>query len=109
MLEIIDLKYDQQSGHIDLSALENNLTEEVAAVYFESPNYLGIIETQGEEIAQIAHKYGALCVVGVNPISLGVLEPPMAYGADIVCGDVQPLWPWHELWRGPMRIHLYER
>ena len=90
VLEIIDLKYDQQSGHIDLSALENNLTEEVAAVYFESPNYLGIIETQGEEIAQIAHKYGALCVVGVNPISLGVLEPPMAYGADIVCGDVQP-------------------
>jgi len=29
--------------------------------------------------------------VGVNPISLGVLTPPALYGADIVCGDIQPL------------------
>jgi glycine dehydrogenase subunit 1 len=30
-------------------------------------------------------------VVGVDPISLGVLTPPADYGADIVCGDIQPL------------------
>ncbi|MBA7533474.1 putative glycine dehydrogenase (decarboxylating) subunit 1 [subsurface metagenome] len=29
--------------------------------------------------------------MGVDPISLGVLAPPSQYGADIVCGDVQPL------------------
>ena len=34
---------------------------------------------------------GALAVVGVDPISLGVLEAPPRYGADIVCGELQPL------------------
>jgi len=29
--------------------------------------------------------------VGVDPISLGILAPPAHYGADIVCGDIQPL------------------
>ncbi|UCC87547.1 MAG: hypothetical protein JSV81_22255, partial [Anaerolineales bacterium] len=58
---------------------------------FENPSYLGFVETGGEQIAQIAHDHGALCVVGVDPISLGVLKPPADYGADIVCGDIQPL------------------
>jgi glycine dehydrogenase subunit 1 len=39
----------------------------------------------------MAHAAGALSVVGVNPISLGVIAPPASYGADIVCGDIQPL------------------
>ena len=34
---------------------------------------------------------GAVSIVGVDPSSLGVLEPPSAYGADIICGDLQPL------------------
>ncbi|MBU0704205.1 MAG: aminomethyl-transferring glycine dehydrogenase, partial [Chloroflexi bacterium] len=46
---------------------------------------------QGDEISQIAHEHGAVCVVGADPISLGVLTPPVDYGADIVCGDIQPL------------------
>ena len=50
-----------------------------------------VIETQGEEISRIAHEHGAVCVVGADPISLGVLTPPADYGADIVCGDIQPL------------------
>ena len=37
----------------------------------------------------MAHEVGALSVVGVDPSSLGVLEPPVRYGADIVCGDLQ--------------------
>ena len=39
----------------------------------------------------MAHGAGSLCVVGVDPISLGILTPPADYGADIVCGDIQPL------------------
>jgi len=64
---------------------------DVAAVYFENPSYLGLIEARGDEIAALAHDHGALCVVGADPISLGVLTPPVEYGADIVCGDIQPL------------------
>jgi len=39
----------------------------------------------------MTHANGALSLVGVDPISLGVLLPPGNYGADIVCGDIQPL------------------
>ncbi|MEA3421469.1 MAG: aminomethyl-transferring glycine dehydrogenase, partial [Acidobacteriota bacterium] len=39
----------------------------------------------------IAHENGALSIVGVDPISLGVIVPPSYYGADIVCGDIQGL------------------
>ncbi len=65
-------------------------------MFFENPSYLGFIETQADQIAAIAHRHGALCVVAVDPISLGVLNPPAEYGAaghgaDIVCGDIQPL------------------
>jgi glycine dehydrogenase subunit 1 len=76
---------------LDLDELSRLLSDDVAAVYFENPSYLGFVETRGEEIAQLAHKHGALCVAGVDPISLGVLAPPPQYGADIVCGELQPL------------------
>jgi glycine dehydrogenase subunit 1 len=76
---------------MDLNALRAGISSGTAAVYFENPSYLGFVETQGDEIARIAHEHGAVCVVSVDPISLGVLAPPADYGADIVCGDIQPL------------------
>jgi glycine dehydrogenase subunit 1 len=82
---------DPETGQLDLGALEARISSQTAAVYFENPSYLGFIETQGDEIARIAHKAGALSVVAVDPLSLGILTPPADYGADIVCGDIQPL------------------
>lgn len=79
------------AGQVDLEALRAALSERTAAVYFENPSYLGCIEGQGREISALAHDAGAVCVVAVNPLSLGVLAPPAAYGADIVCGDIQTL------------------
>ncbi len=79
------------SGLLDLEDLRAEVSAEVAAVYFENPSYLGLVETQGRAIAEIAHNAGALCVVSADPISLGVLSPPADYGADIVCGDIQSL------------------
>jgi glycine dehydrogenase subunit 1 len=79
------------TGLIDLGDLEKKLTKDTAAVYIENPSYLGVIETQGREIAELAHHNGTLLTVGVNPMSLGVFTPPGHYGADIVCGDTQPL------------------
>jgi glycine dehydrogenase subunit 1 len=76
---------------LDVAALEALISAETAAVYFENPSYLGCIESQGDTIAALAHEHGALCVVSVNPMSLGILTPPADYGADIVCGDIQPL------------------
>lgn len=79
------------TGLVDLEDLKAKLSPDTACVYIENPSYLGFIETQGQAIADIAHANGSLLVVGVNPISLGVLAAPGHYGADIVCGDGQPL------------------
>ena len=79
------------TGRIDIDDLESKINSKTAAIYFENPSYLGFIEDQGQIIADIAHQHGSLCIVGVDPISLGVLSPPSQYGADIVCGDIQSL------------------
>ncbi|MDR9855882.1 aminomethyl-transferring glycine dehydrogenase subunit GcvPA [Paenibacillus sp. VCA1] len=91
VMEIEYVEIDPVTGKMDLSDLQGKLGADVAAVYFENPGYLGIIEDRGAEISKLAHDAGAVSIVGVDPISLGVLEAPSRYGADIVCGDLQPL------------------
>lgn len=83
--------HDVGSGEMDLEDLRSKIAPETAAVYFENPSYLGFLENQGRKISEIAHVQGALSVVGVDPVSLGVIVPPSHYGADIVCGDIQSL------------------
>ena len=83
--------YKREDGQLDLQDLEKRVSRQTAAVYIENPSYLGFIEGHGRSIAREAHDAGALFVVGVEPLSLGVLAPPGAYGADIVCGEAQPL------------------
>jgi glycine dehydrogenase subunit 1 len=90
-ITIEQIPFDPESGLLDLAALRSKLNPEVAAVYFENPTYLGLIETQVEQISSAAHAAGALCVVGAEPLSLGVITPPVEYGADIACGDIQSL------------------
>ena len=83
--------FDQASGELDRQALAALLRDDVAAVYFEQPNHLGVVETGLAEVVEAAHRVGALAVVSVDPSTLGVLAPPASVGADIACGDIQPL------------------
>ena len=83
--------YDADTGEPDFASLEAAISDETAAVYFENPSYLGVIATHGAELSDLAHAIGALCIVGVDPSTLGILAPPSQYGADIVVGDLQPL------------------
>lgn len=85
------LEYDRESGSLDLDGLRSALSRETAAVYLEVPAYLGFLEEHVAEIGELAHRHGAMFVVGIDPSSLGVLAAPREYGADIVCGDIQPL------------------
>lgn len=80
-----------KGGMMNLDDLKAKMSSDTAAVYFENPSYLGLIETEGKAIADIAHENGALCIVGADPVSLGVIAPPSNYGADITCGDIQGL------------------
>jgi glycine dehydrogenase subunit 1 len=88
---IKSVDYDRQTGQMSLEDLKSKISINTAAVYIENPSYLGFIETHCSEIGEAAHDMGALFLVGVNPISLGILAPPGEYGADIVCGEGQPL------------------
>ena len=90
-IEIRLIEPDAKTGGVNLQDLGKKINKECAAVYFENPSYLGLLEPQGDAISNLAHSQGAMVVVSVDPISLGVLTPPVRYGADIVCGDIQSL------------------
>jgi glycine cleavage system P protein (glycine dehydrogenase) subunit 1 len=90
-IDVTIVGFDAETGRLDLADLEAKLSRDVAAVYLESPSYLGTIEADAAEVAALAHAAGAELIVGVDPISLGVLAPPGDYGADIAVGTIQPL------------------
>ncbi|HVP17094.1 MAG TPA: aminomethyl-transferring glycine dehydrogenase subunit GcvPA [candidate division Zixibacteria bacterium] len=83
--------YSSENGQLDLNDLKNKISEQTAAVYVENPSYLGCIESQVEDISKEVHSHNSLLIVGVDPISLGILKPPGEYDADIVVGEAQPL------------------
>ena len=83
--------YHKDTGLMDLDDLKAKMSDAVACVYFENPTYVGTLEAQVKEIVSIAHASGALCMVGVDPTSLGILEAPGSYGADYAVGELQPL------------------
>jgi glycine dehydrogenase subunit 1 len=90
-VSVAQVPFLPESGLLDPAALEAMLSDRIAAVYFENPGYLGVLETGAEDLVAAAHAAGALAVVGVNPLSLGVIRPPAQYGADLACGDIQTL------------------
>jgi glycine dehydrogenase subunit 1 len=91
LLKVNTVETNYETGKLNLKDLDEKMSKAVAGVYFENPSYFGCIEDQGKQISSIAHEYGALAIVGADPVSLGVLVPPSNYGADIVCGDIQGL------------------
>jgi glycine dehydrogenase subunit 1 len=90
-IAIRQVGYDSQTGKLDIEHLKSVIDNQTAGVYFENPSYLGFLEDQVDAITEVTHDAGALVVVGVDPISLGVLRAPGSYGADIVIGEGQPL------------------
>lgn len=91
LLTFKSIDFDAHTGEMDGSQLERAISSATAAVYFDNPNFFGVIEANGGQICDLAHRHGALCIVGADPISLGILKPPADYGADIACGDIQSL------------------
>jgi glycine dehydrogenase subunit 1 len=80
----------EKDGLTDAEFLKENIDEQTACVYLQQPNYYGSLE-DAALIGEIAHGAGAKFIMGVNPMSLGVIKTPREYGADIAVGDGQPL------------------
>jgi glycine dehydrogenase subunit 1 len=81
------------SGTTDLAALERMLADPerpVAGIVAANPDFLGLLEPMAQ-VGRLAHAAGALFVAVVEPVSLAVLASPASYGADIACGEGQPL------------------
>ncbi len=91
VMKLTMVKHNPETGMMNLSDLSEKLNDDIAGIYFENPSYLGFIEEQGQEIADMIHAIGGEVIVGVDPSSLGILSPPSQYGADICCGDIQSL------------------
>jgi glycine dehydrogenase subunit 1 len=61
---------------------------EAACVIFQQPNFFGCLEA-APDLAAVANESGALPVAHVDPVSLGVLEAPGAYGCALAIGEGQ--------------------
>lgn len=77
-------------GQVSRERIFELIDENTGAVILQNPNFFGIID-DFHDIAEYAHERGALLIVSVYPISLGLLKPPGEMGADIVCGEGQSL------------------
>jgi glycine cleavage system P protein (glycine dehydrogenase) subunit 1 len=77
-------------GVTDADALRDAIGDDVSAVFLQQPNFLGAVEDL-ELLAPIARETGALLVVQVDPMTLGVLRPPGDFDVDIAVGEGQPL------------------
>ena len=88
-IELVEVPMDS-SGRADFGAVDHAAGGGFAALAVALPNYLGGLPDIKAWRAR-ADQERALLVVGVNPMSLGLLRPPGEWGADIVCGEGQPL------------------
>jgi glycine dehydrogenase subunit 1 len=90
-LGISVVEVPHRNGRTDLAAVRAALSDHVAAVIIQHPNFFGGLE-DGAGLAALAHETGALLICAVaDPLSLGLLKPPGQWGADIVAGEGQPL------------------
>jgi len=74
-----------RDGLTSAEELEAAIGEDTAAVFLQNPNFLGSVEDIAG-LGEFASSKGAMVVVAVDPMTLGVLRPPGECGADIAFG-----------------------
>ena len=89
-LDVELITIDAPDGAVAPDALARAVDGQTACVLVQHPNFFGSLEDV-ETLAGVAHDAGALFVVAVDPISLGILNRPGQYGADIVVAEGQSL------------------
>lgn len=92
-IELVELPYCGEAGHILPESLKKFGGEDFAALVIPQPNFFGVLE-EVDALTDWAHANKALVIGLVNPTALALLSPPGAWGAkgaDIACGEGQPL------------------
>lgn len=96
-VELVDVPYDKASGCVKLDEIKKQAGDDITALVLQQPNFFGCLEAV-DEITDWAHENNILVIALVNPLAAAVLKPPGQWGtqdknqgADIACGDGQPL------------------
>jgi glycine dehydrogenase subunit 1 len=96
VFETVD--FDRSTGRTLIESLRPFSGQDVTALVLQQPNFFGCLE-EVDELTNWAHENRILVIAVVNPISLALLNAPgqwgertqAGHGADIVCGEGQPL------------------
>ena len=85
--------FDLATGTVNPEVLTMKKAAETAALIITQPNFFGCLEAV-DILTDWAHAHGLLVIASINPIAPALLKPPGQWGdkgADIVCGEGQPL------------------
>lgn len=88
-----EIPFDPSGGHTDPDVLEQFNDQDITALIIPQPNFFGVLE-EVDALAEWAQANNVLTIAVVNPLALSVLSPPGNWGrqgADICCGEGQPL------------------
>ena len=109
-IELVEVPYDRATGTVALEQIKQQVhdqeSSDITALVLQQPNFFGCLEAV-DEITDWAHENNILVIAVINPLAMAVLNPPgewgsnkqdqqaankaMNKGADIACGDGQPL------------------
>ncbi len=110
-IELVEVPYDRATGTVTLELIKQQAEADITALVLQQPNFFGCLEAV-DEITDWAHENNILVIALINPLAIAVLNPPGEWGsdkqgsnkqdqqavnkatnkgADIVCGDGQPL------------------
>lgn len=86
-IELIEI--EEKDGLTDIDDLKSKISDDIAAVVIQSPNFFGNVEDL-EQISEITHNHKKCSMIAsIDPSSLGVLKKPSELGVDIVVGEAQ--------------------
>ena len=97
-IQFESVDFDRAAGRTLLESLQPYSGQDITALVVQHPNFFGCLE-EVDQLTDWAHQNKILLIAVVNPTSLALLKPPGLWGArlegnqgaDIVCGEGQPL------------------
>jgi glycine dehydrogenase subunit 1 len=92
-IDLVEVPYLEQTGTVDMQALNQLFSDETTALVIPQPNFFGVLENV-DELTDWAREKNILSIAVVNPTSMALLKPPGQWGkegVDIACGEGQSL------------------
>lgn len=92
-ITLIDIPYDAATSKVDMTALNQLVTPDTAALVIAQPNFFGVLEDV-DTLTNWARDKKLFSIGVVNPVAMSLLKAPGQWGqngVDIACGEGQPL------------------